>query len=93
MGRRLLYEIFAFVGYLGFYLLAGLIALPIVLLLLRLEEGVAHWPVSALITVPLRVLCYALMCVTCMGAILAALYLVLRVRTAAGERRRDSGTS
>jgi hypothetical protein len=93
MGRRLLYEIYAFVGYLVFFLLAGLIALPVVLLLQRLSEGIVRWPVSALVTMPLRALCYALMCVTCMGAILAALYLVLRMRIAADERGRGSGTS
>jgi hypothetical protein len=88
--RRWVSAIWGFAGWLVFFLIAGLIALPVVLLLLRLNDAIAHWQVPALVSVPLRGLCYILVLATGMASILAALYLCLRLRTREGSKRGSS---
>jgi hypothetical protein len=92
VARRWAFELYGFAGWLFFFLIAGLIALPVVLLLLRLNDAIAHWQVSALVSVPLRSLCYLLMVAAGMAAILVALFLLLQ-RRAGDESRRSSSSA
>lgn len=88
MLKRIAFEITGFLGLCDFYLLAVVIALPVINMLRFLSQNVAHESLPEWSKFLLTCGCYLLMIVTCMIAILVALWASLSVRQAF-ERLRE----